>query len=244
MIAFADALPAIRRRCDTDLRRRGLPREKVLAAIVRLLELTLIRVGHDEYARRNRSFGLASMRDRHVEIAGSRIRFRFRGKGGQRHDIEVRDRRLATIVRRCRELPGGHLFRYLDGDEPRNITAADVNAYLREASGIDVTAKDFRTWLATVLAYRDLRRAEAAESDHAGRRTVNEAMRQAADRLGNTATVTRGSYVHPVVVEAYLDGDLGGQARRTTPADPSLAVGPGEERAVRRLIRRQRSSAR
>jgi DNA topoisomerase-1 len=241
MLAFADALPAIRRRCDRDLQRRGLPRDKVLAAIVRLLELTLIRVGHDEYARHNRSFGLASMRDRHVEVVGSRIRFRFPGKGGQRHDIVVRDRRLAAVVERCRELPGAQLFQYVEGDVRGAVGAADVNTYLREISGIDVTAKDFRTWLATVLAFRDLRKAGTAPDERAGRRVVTATMGGAADRLGNTAAVTRGSYVHPAVVEAYLDGEIADGGRR--PAEPdegsSSLVGSGEERAVRRLIRRR-----
>jgi DNA topoisomerase-1 len=237
MLAFAEALPAIRRRCEEDLSRRGLPRDKVVAAVVRLLELTLIRVGHDEYARINRSFGLATMLDRHVEVSGSRVRFRFPGKGGQRHDIEVRDRRLAAVVERSRSLPGGHLFQYLERGRPRRVCAADVNDYLRAASGIDVTAKDFRTWLATVIAFRELRRADPARNDQAGRRTVSQAMSETAVRLGNSAAVTRGSYVHPEVVEAYLEGEIGGSP---SGGSDGAAIEPREERAARRLIRARR----
>ena len=153
-----------RRRCprsanavDRDLARRGLPRDKVLAAVIRLLELTLIRVGNDEYAKLNRSFGLTTLRDRHARVEGASVRFRFRGKSGRQHEVDLRDRRLATVVRRCQDLPGQELFQYVDKDgEVRDITSDDVNAYLREASGGDFTAKDVRTWAATVLAYRAL----------------------------------------------------------------------------------------
>ena len=158
MLAFAEALPGIRARCDEDLARRGLPREKVLAAVVRLLELTLIRVGNDEYARLNQSFGLTTLRDRHASVDGTAIQFRFRGKSGQTHEVGLRDRRLASLVRRCQELPGQELFQYVDEDgDVQDVASDDVNAYLREASGGDFTAKDFRTWAGTVLAYRALR---------------------------------------------------------------------------------------
>ena len=166
MLAFAKALPRIRKRCDADLARRGLPREKVLAAVVRLLELTLIRVGNDEYARLNRSFGLTTLRDRHVRVERSAIRFRFRGKSGKQHEVGLRDRRLARVVRTCQELPGQELFQYVDEDGlVRDVTSDDVNDYLRQVGGGAFTAKDFRTWAGTVLAYRALRALQPADSD-------------------------------------------------------------------------------
>ena len=246
MIAFAKALPRIRRRAERDLKRRGLPREKVLAAVVRLLEMTLIRVGNDEYARLNRSFGLTTMRDRHARIEGTQVRFRFRGKGGLTHDVDLRDRRLASIVRRCQELPGQELFQYLDEDgEVRDVTSDDVNAYLREVSGGDFTAKDFRTWAGTLLAYRALRALQPQDHGAAAKRNVVQAMRLTAERLGNTPAVARGSYVHPAVLDAYLDGSLGGalvdaaeqQATPPTEADRS------EEVAVVRLLKQRAREA-
>lgn len=210
MIAFAEALPHIRDRVDADLRRPGLPRERVLAAVTRLLEETLIRVGNDEYARANRSFGLTTLRDRHVTIDGSEIRFRFRAKAGKLSTVGLTDRRLARVVRRCQELPGQELFQYEDeSGELRRISSEDVNAYLREASGADFTAKDFRTWAGTLLAYRTLRGMPAATSAAEARRRVVEAIRDVAGRLGNTEAVCRRSYVHPAVVDAYVDGSIG-----------------------------------
>ena len=210
MVAFAEALPAIRARCDADLARRGLPREKVLAAVVRLLELTLIRVGNDEYARLNRSFGLTTMRGRHARVDGTEIRFRFPGKSGKRHDVGLRDRRLAAIVRRCQDLPGQDLFQYVDADgNVHDVTSDDVNGYLREITGADFTAKDFRTWAGTVLAFRALSALRPPDRPTDARHEVAAAMRTTADRLGNTPAVARGSYVHPAVIDAYLDGSLG-----------------------------------
>ena len=209
ILVVARLLPRIRRRVDRDLALRTLSREKVLAAVVRLLELTLIRVGNEEYARLNRSFGLTTMRDRHVTVAGSSVRFRFRGKSGRQHEVDLRDRRLATVVRRCRELPGQELFQYLDDDgEPRDVTSDDVNAYLREAAGADVTTRDFRIWSGTVLAYRALRDLEPADGPHAAKRNVIEAVRISADGLGNTAAVARRSYIHPAVLDGYLAGEM------------------------------------
>jgi DNA topoisomerase I len=240
MLAFAKALPRIRKRRDHDLALREMPREKVLAAVVQLLESTLIRVGNDEYARQNRSFGLTTLRDRHATIDGSTIRFRFRGKSGKQHEVGLRDRRLATIVRRCQELPGQELLQYVDEDgEVRDIGSADVNAYLREISGEDFTAKDFRTWAGTVLAYRALRALAPAESDTGSKRNITAAMRDTAERLGNTPAVARSSYVHPAVVEAYLDGQIGGALIEAS-EDEGLVPGPptpAEERAVVRLLR-------
>jgi len=241
LIAFATALPKIRARIDDDLARPGLDREKVLAAIVRLLELTLIRVGNDEYARLNRSFGLTTLRDRHASVRGSSVRFRFRGKSGRLHEVGLRDRRLAAIVRRCRDLPGQELFQYVgEDDEPVDIASDDVNDYLRSIAP-DVTAKDFRTWAGTVLAYRALRALDPPESDRQATRNVVAAIRETADLLGNTPAVCRRAYVHPVVVEAYLDGRLRGallQAAEddgTSPMEPT----PHEEKAVVNLLRRR-----
>jgi DNA topoisomerase I len=246
MLSFAEALPRIRRRVEEDLRRRGLPREKVLAAVVRLLELTLIRVGNDEYARLNRSFGLTTLRDRHARVEGDRIRFRFRSKSGQLHESGLRDRRLARIVRGCQELPGQELFQYVDeNDAVQDIDSDDVNDYLREASGGDFTAKDVRTWAGTVLAYRALRALEPVEREPAARRNLVEAIRSAAAGLGNTPAVARGSYVHPAVMEAYLEGDVGGRRRRRADTDgtPATATKAArlpdrrEELALLRLLR-------
>jgi DNA topoisomerase I len=241
LVAFARALPAIRRQVDRDLSRPGLPREKVLAAVVRLLELTLIRVGNDEYRRLNRSFGLTTLHDRHAVVSGSTIRFRFRGKSGRLHEVGLRDRRLASVVRRCRDLPGQELFQYEGEDgEPIDVRSDDVNDYLR-AIAPDVTAKDFRTWAGTVLAYRALRALDEPETAGEAKRNVVEAINDTADRLGNTAAVCRRSYVHPVVVEAYLDPRLRGAllGAAEVVGTPPAGTSPGEERAVVRLLERR-----
>jgi len=247
MIAFAKALPRIRRRAERDLARRGMPREKVLAAVVRLLELTLIRVGNDEYVRLNRSFGLTTMRSRHADIRGSTVKFRFRGKGGQTHDVGLRDRRLAGIIRRCQELPGQELFQYLDEEgEVRDVTSDDVNEYIRTASGGDFTAKDFRTWAGTLLAYRALRALQPQDHGAAAKRNVVQAMRMTAERLGNTPAVARGSYVHPAVLDAYLDGSLGGALvdAAEQQSEPPTEADRSEENAVIKLLRQRERDAR
>lgn len=209
ILSFARALPALRKRCDDELRRPGLPREKVLAAVVRLLEITLIRVGNEEYARANASFGLTTMREEHVDVDGARIHFQFRGKSGKEHVVDVRDKRLARIVARCQDLPGEELFHYLDADgAPHAIESADVNAFLRDVTGGDFTAKDFRTWAGTVLAAQALRAFEAFDSEAQAKRNVVDAIRQVAGRLGNTPTVCRKCYVHPLILETYLHGEL------------------------------------
>jgi DNA topoisomerase-1 len=242
ILAFAALLPGIRRRVDRDLARRSLTRDKVLAAVVRLLELTLIRVGNDEYARLNRSFGLTTLKDRHATIRGSTVRFRFRGKSGREHEVDIRDRRLAGIVRRCRELPGQELFQYLDDDgRPQDVTSDDVNAYLRSVARADVTTRDFRIWAGTVLAYRELSVSAAARNGTPDRRAVVEAVRISAEALGNTPAVARRSYVHPAVLEAYLDGTIEPRHRGTSsPTDPPSrsVAGSGAEAAVLRLLRR------
>lgn len=242
MLAFAELLPRIRERVDADLARPGLPREKVLGAVVRLLELTLIRVGNEEYARLNRSFGLTTLRDRHARVEGSRIRFRFTGKSGVRHEVSLRDRRLSRVVGRCQDLPGQDLFQYLDEDgEVRDIRSEDVNAYLREIAGSDVTAKDFRTWAGTVLAYRALRALQPGDSERESRRNVVEAIRRTAETLGNSPAVARRSYVHPQVLEAYLDGGIGNAL--VAAAEDQAAPPPGtsleEEAGVVDLLRQR-----
>jgi DNA topoisomerase I len=241
LVAFARALPAIRRRVDRDLARPGLPREKVLAAVVRLLELTLIRVGNDEYARLNRSFGLTTLRDRHASVRGTSIRFRFRGKSGRDHEVGLCDGRLATVVSRCRDLPGQELFQYVGDDrEPVDVASDDVNDYLRSIAP-DITAKDFRTWAGTVLAYRALRALDEPATDGDARRNVVAAIRDTADQLGNTSAVCRRSYVHPVVVEAYLDPRLRGAllgAAEAAAGSPG-AITRREELAVVRLLERR-----
>jgi DNA topoisomerase-1 len=239
LIAFAKVLPAIREQVERDLARPGLPREKVIAAVVRLLELTLIRVGNDEYARLNRSFGLTTLRDRHAAVVGTEITFRFRGKSGQQHEVGLRDRRLAGVVKRCRDLPGQELFQYVgEGGEPRDIASDDVNAYLA-AIAPDVTAKDFRTWAGTVLAYRALRATGEGSTDREKQKNVAAAIQATADNLGNTAAVARKAYVHPAVVDAYLDGRIAAalvEAAEDSDQPPG-ATEPDEEKAVIALLR-------
>ena len=209
MIAFATALGKIRRRTKLDLARNGLPREKVLAAAVQLLEKTLIRVGNEEYARTNGSFGLTTLHNRHVNVRGRRVTFRFRGKSGREHVIDLTDPRLATVVRRCRELPGQELFAYFDdAGEIHQIGSSDVNEYLREISSSDFTAKDFRTWVGTVLALRELQQHPEFSSLAEGKRNVAAAIESVARTLGNTKAVCRKSYIHPALLDAYLDGSM------------------------------------
>jgi DNA topoisomerase-1 len=213
--AFADALPRIRARTATDLRRAGLPREKVLATVVQLLEKSLIRVGNEEYARQNQSFGLTTLRDSHVDVRGGTLRFEFRGKSGKRHSVAVGEPRLARIVKQCRDLPGQELFQYLDDDGGRqDVTSADVNAYVREIAGDEFTAKDFRTWAGTVLACTALRELEAAANAAEAKRHVLTAIEAVAKLLGNTQAVCRKSYIHPTVLDAYMDGSMMAAARR------------------------------
>ncbi len=209
MIAFGTVLALIRRRVQHDLNLRGLPKEKVLAAVVRLLETTFIRVGNDEYAKENDSFGLTTMRDRHVRIAGSKLQFRFRGKSGLEHVIELTDQRLARIVKACQDLPGYELFRYVNpAGQVCRVDSADVNRYIREICGHDFTAKDFRTWAGTVLAARELSSAAPCASPAAGKRTIVGAVKAVARRLGNRPATCRKYYIHPAIIDAYSDGSL------------------------------------
>jgi DNA topoisomerase-1 len=209
MISFGKALPEIRRRVDQALGLPGLPREKVLATIVHLLQATMMRIGNEEYARSNKSFGLTTLRSRHVKVDGKAVQFRFRGKSGVFHDVTVEDKRLARIISRIRELPGQDLFQYLDHEGERHaIGSADVNDYLREISGEDYTAKDFRTWSGTVLAALALREFEKFDSETQAKKNIVRAIESVAERLGNTPSICRKCYVHPAVIDAYLDGTI------------------------------------
>jgi DNA topoisomerase I len=209
MMAFAEALPAIRAKVDEDMALPGLQRDKVLATVVRLLEITLIRVGNEEYAKQNESFGLTTLRTKHVDVTGSTIRFKFRGKSGKDHSVKVQDRRLARIVGRCNDLPGEILFQYEDDDGTlRNVESADVNEYLKRISGQDFTAKDFRTWAGTVLAALALKELSMFDSQAAAKKNIVQAVKNVSSRLGNTPTVCRKCYVHPQIFDAYLDGHL------------------------------------
>ncbi len=209
MMAFGRLLPALRARVATDMRRPGFPREKVLATVVNLLEMTLIRVGNEDYAKENKSFGLTTLRNRHVEVDGATLRFDFKGKSGKTWNLNVKDRRIARVVKAIHELPGQHLFQYIDEDGRRQpVDSADVNAYLREVTGEDVTAKDFRTWAGTVLASMALAEFEQVDSQAAMKKNVKAAIEKVASRLGNTPTICRKCYVHPHVLDAYLDGRL------------------------------------
>lgn len=209
MLVFARALPNLRARVEADLNQRGLSRHRVLATIVRLMELTLFRVGNSEYARANKSYGLTTLRDRHVAIDGARIHISFRGKHGKPHETDIYDRRLARIVKNCRDLPGYELFQYLDDDGKRHaIGSADVNEYLHEISGEDITAKDFRTWAGTLLAAEALREFEQFDTEAQRKKAVVAAIEKVAKHLGNTPAICRKCYIHPSIFEAYIDGSL------------------------------------
>jgi DNA topoisomerase-1 len=207
MLAFSEVLPVIRDRVERDLSQRGLPRDKVLATVVWLLERTLFRVGNVAYARNNRSYGLTTLRRRHVQVKGSRLRFEFRGKSGVTRTADVFDRRVARIVQRCQELPGQELFKYLDDDGSRQaVDSGDINDYLRQISGQDVTAKDFRTWAGTINAATALAELGPATSERQAKLNIVQSVDRVAERLGNTRAVCRKYYVHPAVLDAYLDG--------------------------------------
>jgi DNA topoisomerase-1 len=207
MIKFGKALPAIRSEVDRALSLPGLPREKVLATIVYLLETTMMRVGNEEYARENKSFGLTTLRNRHVRIDGSDVEFRFRGKSGVWHQVKVHDRRLARIIQRSRDLPGQELFEYVDDEgETRTVDSSDVNDYLRQVTGEDYTAKDFRTWAGTVLAAVALREFEQFDSQAQAKKNVTQAIQSVAEKLRNTPSVCRKCYVHPAILDSYLEG--------------------------------------
>jgi DNA topoisomerase-1 len=240
LLAFGKALGAIRQRVAADMALPGLPRAKVLAAIVHLLDTTLIRVGGSEYARHNHSFGLTTLENRHVAISEGALRFEFKGKSGRLWQLKIRDRRVARIVKSCQELPGQHLFQYLDEDGKRqSIESADVNTYLREISGSDITAKDFRTFAGTVLAATALSAFPEVQSATEAKANVRAAIDAVAERLGNTPAICRKCYVHPEVLAAYLDGELALPSRK-----PSAGLEATERSALMFLQRRLREPTR
>lgn len=209
IIAFGETLPSIRERTNQDLALAGLPRAKVLATVVRLLDTTMIRVGNEEYTRENRSFGLTTLHNRHVAVNGSKLHFHFRGKGGKEHEIEIQNKQLASIVKRCQELPGYELFEYIDEHgEQHALDSSDVNDYIREISTHDFTAKDFRTWGGTVIAAHALEELGDFETQTQAKKNVVQAIQTTAEHLGNTAAICRKCYVHPAIIDAYLDGSL------------------------------------
>jgi DNA topoisomerase-1 len=238
MLAFSDALPALRKRVDEDLARPGLPKEKVLATVVRLLECTAIRVGNGEYARNNRSFGLTTLQDRHVEISGANLRFEFRGKSGKTHRVSLSDRRLARIVARCQAVPGADLFQFLDDEGKRvSIGSGDVNDYLRELTDEEFTAKDFRTWAGTLQAVAALEAVGPAPSEREAKAAILRAIDQVAEQLNNTRAVCRKYYVHPAVLETYQAGTLHEALKNGGSPRGSGAGLSEEEQAVVRLLR-------
>src|SRR5262245_42316149 len=237
MPAFAAALTILRRRTSADLSRPGLPRNKVIATIVQLLEKSLIRIGNEEYAKQNGSFGLTTLRDKHVRVTGGTLRFEFRGKSRVRHSVDVNDRRLAQIVKQCRDLPGHELFQYVDAHGTvQSIGSGDINQYLRDVTGEDFTAKDFRTWSATVLAVTALRELPAAATKGRSEKNVVMAIEAVAHLLGNTRTVCRKSYVHPGVIDSYMDGTMRKVLERVSPSRRVSGLRP-DEVAVLRILK-------
>lgn len=247
LIPLAKTLPRIRRRIRRDMALPGLARNKVLATVVRLLEVSLIRVGNQEYARDNQSFGLTTLRDNHVKISGANLRFQFRGKSGKQHTVDVNNRRLARIVKNCQAIPGQHLFQYFDEDDQRQgVDSDDVNDYLKEISGQDFTAKDFRTWAGTVLAAQALAELEPFNSWAQAKNNIAQAIKTAAKRLGNTPAICRKSYVHPAVLDAYLDGSLAQMLKPRADDQPHRSRHKlrQEEDAVLNLLRRRPAGTR
>ena len=239
MISFAQALPTIRRRTAADLAKPGLPREKVLAAVVRIMEKTLIRVGNDEYANQNDSYGLTTLQDHHADVDGHKVTFEFKGKSGREHEIDLEDKRLAKIVEHCQDLPGEELFQYVDDDGvTRDIGSDDVNQYLREISSENFTAKDFRTWAGTVLAARALQEFKKFDSQAQAKRNVVAAIENVAKRLGNTKAVCRKCYVHPAILDSYMDGTLADALARKAGRELARSMKrlPAEEAAVLGLL--------
>jgi DNA topoisomerase-1 len=220
---FSELLPELRKKVERDLSKEGHGRERVLALVVRLLEKTLIRIGNDEYARQNRSYGLTTLRQRHVEVEGNEMRFEFRGKSGVKHEVTLTDKRLARIVQHCQTLPGEELFQYIDDDgKRRTVDSGDINEYLGSiAEGKEITAKDFRTWAGTMLAAKELRALEAAGSQREAKSNIVKAVDKVAGRLGNTRAVCRKYYIHPTILEAYMNGET---VPAPTPVDPARHV--------------------
>ncbi len=245
MIEFAQALPVVRKTIDDHMSLRGLPREKVLATVVHLLENTLIRVGNSDYAKQNKSYGLTTLRDPHVKVEGPELRFQFKGKSGKTWRLAVKDRRIARIVKACQDLPGQGLFQYLDDDgQQQSVTSADVNAYLKEVTGRDITAKDFRTWAGTVLAALALAEFEEFDSEAKAKKNIRQAIERVSSRLGNTPTICRKCYVHPEVFSCYLEGSLLLEIKNEVEAElrDNLAGLKPEEAAVLSLLQERLSS--
>ena len=242
MLTFGRALPVIREQVERDLRLPGLPKRKVVAALVTLLEKTMMRIGNEEYAKENKSYGLSTLRDRHVKIKGSHLEFDFRGKHGIEHHIDLTDRRLARVVERCRDLPGQDLFQYVDHDGERHaVGSEDVNDYLHEITGEDITAKDFRTWAATSLAAATLAELQRYDTQAAAKKEVLRAVEEVAKRLGNTPAICRKCYIHPAVFEGYLDGSLAEALKARADAmldDPSVGLTAQEVALAAFLSRR------
>jgi len=239
MMAFAQALPAIRAKLKEHMALRGLPREKVLATVVHLLESTLIRVGNDDYVKQNKSYGLTTLRNKHVKVDGSELRFEFKGKSGKTWNLQVKDRRIAKIVRACQELPGQDLFQYIDEDGvQRDVTSADVNAYLKEITGQEVTAKDFRTWAGTVLAALALKEFETFDTQAKAKKNVRAAIERVASKLGNTPTICRKCYIHPEIMSSYVEGSLLLEVKKEVESElrEDLAGLKPEEAAVLSLL--------
>lgn len=246
VIAFGEALPRIRRHVAADLRRRGMSREKVLATVVRLLETTLIRVGNDEYAQQNGSYGLTTLHNRHAKVRGGQITFEFKGKSGKQHRIDVRDPHLAKLVRHCQELPGQDLFGYLDENGAvRDVTSEDVNTYLRDIAGEEFSAKDFRTWAGTVLAAIALQEFEEFGSQKQAKRNVVQAVEAVAKMLGNTAAVCRRCYIHPTILDSYISGQTIATLQQSTEQRlrGSLTKLRPEEAAVMMFLRERLTQA-
>jgi len=244
MIEFAHALPAIRKTIDDHMGLRGLPREKVLATVVHLLENTLIRVGNADYVKQNKSYGLTTLRDPHVKVDGTELRFQFKGKSAKTWRLSVKDRRIARIVKACQDLPGQDLFQYLDEEgQQQSVTSADVNAYLKEITGRDVTAKDFRTWAGTVLAALALAEFEEFDSEAKAKKNIRQAIERVSSRLGNTPTICRKCYVHPEVFSCYLEGSLLLEVKEEVEAElrENLAGLKPEEAAVLSLLQERLS---
>lgn len=242
MLDFGKALPSIRERISADMGKRGLPREKVLATVVHLLENTLIRVGNATYSKENKSFGLTTLQDRHVEVDGGKMRFQFKGKSGKTWNLQVKDRRIARIVKSCQDVPGQHLFQYLDDEGQRHgVTSQDVNDYLREISGQDFSAKDFRTWAGTVLAAIALTEFESFDTKAAAKRNLRDAIERVSSRLGNTPAICRKCYIHPQVLDCYLEGDLVNQLKDQIEEDlrTELDALKPEEAAVMAFLHRR-----
>lgn len=240
IVAFAEVLPKVRATVAEHMARRGLPREKVLATIIHLLETTMIRVGNSRYAQDNKSYGLSTLRTRHVAVDGSELRFRFKGKSGKQWRLSIRNRRVARIIKAMQELPGQHLFQYLDEEGVQHeVTSGDVNRYLREVSGADITAKDFRTWTGTVLAAVGFTEIGPAETATAANRNVRTVVQAVASILGNTPTICRKCYVHPAIIDSYLAGTMKLRVKAGAGADAGAGQLTPEEQAVLRFLKRR-----